>query len=611
MTNFLRSLRKVALFLTTVAIVGCSEEPATEPNDTENGGSTQDYGLYSVKDSYVEIDNYGGELTITFLAMGRWEVSSQSSWLSFSEGVGEMGDATLTIVIKPNADDSLDRTAQVTIDIDGYSSGVDLCEVFQSSSIEDKYTSGADSNVWISKHMTRNYLWNDEFIKVKSQLNYWAESDTFFSNALSRMENIDEDGGYYSTGDRYYYSTLTTYSYSSSYYTPSTRAMSTANDFGINMVYPVSVGSNYYLLIASVIDESPADRAGLHRGMYVTKYNRAQISSSSLESCYNALMGYSAETSSVILTIAEYDESSGAYPTEVGEFTVAPSTHTSNPVIYKNIYTSGSKTVGYLVYSEFDMGADDYLVNVFEGFKSSGVNELILDLRYNTGGDVYSSTVMATAITGAKNQGEVYCEMEYNNYRKAAGEVDYFYIGENPSTAEYTPISNALSTALNLERVYVITTGFTASASELIINGLRGLGVEVILIGQTTEGKNVGMEVVTSADAESAEYNFGEYYYEFAPITFYNRNAEGFKEFSDGFTPDLTHIETNYIFEAWGDSDYCVSAALNHIGSGSWSGSSAASTPKSSSFRAVESATLRPISHGAKLYSADRINSTK
>ncbi|MFI3286154.1 MAG: S41 family peptidase [Rikenellaceae bacterium] len=608
MSKFLRLLLSVALLLTSTLLVNCSDDGVVTPNteDENSGEEDQDGGLYSVKDSYVEIDNFGGEITITFLAMGDWHVSTESDWCDFDKSSGDMGDSSLSITVEPNADDNTDRTAQITIDINGYKYGLELCEVFQSSSVEDKYTSGNDSNVWISKHMTRNYLWNDEFIKIKSRLNYWNESDKFFSTALSSMSNIDEDGGYYYTGERYYYSTLTTYTYASS--APASRAMSTSNGLGVNMVYPVGVGSNYYILIASVIDESPADKAGIHRGMYVTAYNKSQITSTSLETCYNALMGYTEETSSVILTIAEYDENSGSYPTEIGEFTITPTTHTNNPIIYKDVYSYEDKNIGYLVYSEFDMGADSYLIDIFKSFKSSGVNELILDLRYNTGGDVYSSTVMATAITGAKDQGKVYCEMEYNDYRKAQGEVDYFYIGENPSMADYSPISDALLASLDLNRVYVITTGFTASASELIINGLRGLGVEVILIGQTTEGKNVGMEVITSADSAYSSYDFGQYYYEFAPITFYNLNAEGFKDFSEGFEPDFSHVETNYIFTAWGSSDYCVGSAINHICTGAWPNSSSAPQQKSP-LPTTSRANLTPVAHGAKVYSATAIES--
>ncbi|MFR9554677.1 MAG: S41 family peptidase [Rikenellaceae bacterium] len=610
MKNLLHLLHFAALTLTTVLFISCS-------SDSEDIDTATDNGLYSVKDSFVEVDNYGGKQSITFLSMGRWVVYSDSDWCTFETDSGDMGDATLTISVAPNVDEATvdERIAQITISIEDYAYNIDLCQVRQSNDVEDKYTTGTDPNLWISEIMTEKYLWNDEFIKIKSLLSFTSDTDTFFSNSLSRMSNIDEDGNYYtSNGERYYYSTLTTYTYGYSS-APATKAFSSSTAFGIKMLYPVQVGNVYYLLIGCIVPESPADKAGLRRGMYITAYDRASISSSTMETYYNTLLGYEESTAMATLSISEYQDNNGtgSYTlTDLGEYYVSPGTHTSNPVIYTKIRESlgGEPTpVGYMVYSEFDMNAADYLISIFEDFKAANVQEVVLDLRYNVGGDVYASTVMATALVGSKYQGETYCEMEYNDYRKAMGEVDYFYIGQNPSVATYSPIVEALDTALDLDRVYVIVTGFTASASELIINGLRGLGVEVLLIGQTTEGKNVGMEVFYSSDSAYSSYDFGSYVYELMPITFYNNNALGFKDFSSGFTVDQSHDETLYILSDW-DSDYCVQSALQHILYGSWPSLSSAPSKSTTptSLPVVNSDELRPRAAGLKVYDAEIVN---
>ncbi len=609
MKNLLLSLQSIAILLFTMLFNSCS-------TDSEDVDTATDNGLYSVKDSFVEVDNYGGKQTITFLSMGRWVVYSDSDWCTFETNSGEVGDATLTICVAPNVDEATvdERIAQITISIEDYAYDIDLCQVRQSNDVEDKYTTGTDPNLWVSEIMTEKYLWNDEFIKIKPLLSFTSDTETFFSNALARMSNIDEDGKYYANGERYYYSTLSpyTYTYSSA---PATKAFSSSTAYGIKMLYPVQVGNVYYLLIGCVVPESPADKAGLRRGMYITAYDRASISSSTMETYYNTLLGYIESTAMATLSISEYqdNDNDGSYTlTELGDYYVSPGTHTSNPVIYTKIRESlggESISVGYMVYSEFDMNADDYLLSVFEDFKEANVQEVILDLRYNGGGDVYASTVMATALVGSKYQGQTYCEMEYNDYRKAMGEVDYFYIGQNPSVSDYSPIAEALNTALDLERVYVITTGFTASASELIINGLRGLGVEVLLIGQTTEGKNVGMEVFNSENTAYSNYDFGGSYYDLMPITFYNNNAEGFKDFSSGFTVDQYHDETLYILSEW-DSDYCVQSALQHILYGSWpslnSAPSKATTP--AVLPVVKNSELRPHAAGLKVYDAQIVN---
>lgn len=598
-------------------LVNCTEDSTTEPDVVEpDPEETQDKGLYSVKDSYMEIDNYGGEISITFLSLGDWTAESNSDWCTLEASSGASGDVKFIINVAPNADlaEDAERKAMITISIEGYMNDLDLCEVRQAADVENPYTSGADPNVWISEYMTRNYLWNDEFIKAKPLLNYWTDSDTFFNTALSRMENIDEDGNYYSSGERYFYSTLTTYAYSSSY-APATKAMDVATDFGIRMVYPVAATtSSYYFLIASVVEDSPADKAGLRRGMYITSYDKTTITGSNLETYYNTLMGYVENTSSAVFSISEYQLQGTQYAlTALGDYSVTPGSYTSNPIIFKGIFqnSEADKTVGYMVYNDFEMAADDYLIEVFENIKSYNPNEFILDLRYNGGGDVYSSAVMASAIVGSKYQGQTYCHMQYNDYRTALGNVDYFYIGQSPSMVEYPQIEEALSTSLNLDRVYVIVTGFTASASELIINGLRGLGVEVILIGQTTEGKNVGMEVTYSAYDEYSQYDFGQYLYELMPITFYGLNAQGFKDYSNGFDVDLYHVETDYIMSDWGDSDYCVYAALRHIYYGEWPSMSPATSRASTTelLPVIQNVNLRPISRGSRVYSAEIIES--
>ena len=95
----------------------------------------------------------------------------------------------------------------------------------------------------------------------------------------------------------------------------------------------------------------------------------------------------------------------------------------------------------------------------------------------------------------------------------------------------YEPIERALQHALGLKKIYVLVSETTASASEMVINGLRGLDIEVNLIGMPTNGKNVGMEGVVRS--------FHNYDFLLFPVSFYIENAKGFRDYSDGFTPDV------------------------------------------------------------------------
>ncbi len=615
MQKFLKSLLLLALMLGAATVIGCEDPVTPDPDpDPDPEIPNEDTGVYGIKSADNAIDNYGGEITVTFLSLGDWTVSSDAEWCVLATDSGDSGDGVITLTVKPNPDDDTDRTANITINVEGYMDGTHLCSVTQSIDAYEEQVNGESASIWVSDIMIDKYLWNEEFIKIKSKLNYYYAADSFLTSALGRMENIDEDGSYYTSGERYYYSTLAVYAYSSTYAqskvgSVSTRAMTTRDGFGINMLYPVyATSSTYYLLVASVIDDSPADMAGIERGQYITHYNGSNIDGTNLEEAYYTLMDQMSTTSQLTLGIAAYDHS-GMNPvlTSQGSIRVSPSTYTYNPIVFKGVFqnTDQTKQVGYLVYSEFDMGGDELLLSTFSDFKAAGVDDLILDLRYNTGGDVYSSALMATAIVGSSHQGGVYCEMEFNEYRKARGEQEYFYIGEQPSMNDYDPIVSALGVSLDLPRVYVITTGFTASASELVINGLRGLGVEVILVGETTEGKNSGMEVTTSMEEQYSEYDFGDYVYVFAPITFYNRNAEGFKDFHSGFTTDQNIVETSYYMMPWGDlSDPCLAAALTHSFYGDFASAPQRVAPMvNDELRVVEREFLAPRAQGSKVYS--------
>ena len=140
------------------------------------------------------------------------------------------------------------------------------------------------------------------------------------------------------------------------------------------------------------------------------------------------------------------------------------------------------------------MTYDQALLDLFKEFKQKNVTELVLDLRYNGGGHVMSSTMLATLIAGDKYKDQIYTKMEYNRERTEAGKVGEYRIGNSTipdGNGVYSLIVDALQYSLNLDHVYVIGTYDTASASEMIINGLRGLGIDVRLVGQQTHQTHV------------------------------------------------------------------------------------------------------------------------
>lgn len=156
------------------------------------------------------------------------------------------------------------------------------------------------------------------------------------------------------------------------------------------------------------------------------------------------------------------------------------------------------------------------------------------------------------------------CKVETEDAgRQAAGESGkVFRIGNADfGRGNYDKIASALDVSLGLPRIDLLCSKATASAGELLINGLRGLDLEVRLIGVRTNGKNVGME--------SSSRILDGYEYDFSPITFYAENARGSSDYGEGFTPDLEAPENNFELADRGSPDDGLTAlALEWIDSG-------------------------------------------
>lgn len=176
--------------------------------------------------------------------------------------------------------------------------------------------------------------------------------------------------------------------------------------------------------------------------------------------------------------------------------------------------------IGYLSYMSFDSAYDDSLAAAMADLKAAGVTDLILDLRSNGGGSVNSSIKLASMILDASYAGKTYAKLKRNPLNTYGD--DECLLTEQ-------------ATNLGIKHLYIIATGSTASASEMVIAGLRGLDVPVTVVGSRTEGKNCGMDVMTAT--------IDRYDYEFAPITFLNFNAKDFNDYADGFEADVDVVE--------------------------------------------------------------------
>jgi carboxyl-terminal processing protease len=182
-----------------------------------------------------------------------------------------------------------------------------------------------------------------------------------------------------------------------------------------------------------------------------------------------------------------------------------------NTVLHREVIETGGKKAGYLVFKNFTIPSFEELEEAVNFFNAEGIDDLILDLRYNGGGQTNVANYLASIIGGDALAGEPFALYMYNEKKEAQNKTDNL---------------SAVQPNLGLNRLITIATGATASASEMVINGLVPFLTEVIIIGDDTYGKPMGMNIWLHED------------YAFAPVTFIIANSDGFGDYFDGLPAD-------------------------------------------------------------------------
>ena len=238
----------------------------------------------------------------------------------------------------------------------------------------------------------------------------------------------------------------------------------------------------------------------------------------------------------------------------------------TNPIQVNKVIQMGGKKIGYLMYTQFSQGFDKELNSVFSEFKSEGVDELILDLRYNRGGLTKTALYLSGMITG-QFTGQIFSQKIWNkkvtDYYESIDSTDWMKDLFVSEMDDKTVINS-----LNLNRVYIITSSNSASASEMLINGLSPF-INVIQVGEATYGKNVGGLAVVYDYIDNTNRTINpDHSYAISPITFRVANSEGFSDYANGLNPsdgfELTEDVLN--MGVLGESDEPLLAlALNDI----------------------------------------------
>lgn len=324
------------------------------------------------------------------------------------------------------------------------------------------------------------------------------------------------------------------------------------------LIYYPGSETNVFGFVSYVLPNSDAAQKGVQRGMIFSTINGAQITIENFAQLR--------ELNSYEIGWANFD---GTNITPTGQnTTLVKSEMVENPIHIVNTFTIEGQKIGYLMYNGFTADFDTQLNNAFGTFKAEGVNELILDLRYNSGGSVRSAIDLSSMITG-QFTGQVFSTEVWNPELQAVFQQNDPESLINRFTS--TIRTGAAINSLNLNRVYVLTTGRTASASELVINGLDPY-IEVIMVGGTTTGKFQAS--TTFYDGPPPNFRRTEaslsHYYAIQPLIFTSANANGVTGFEDGIPPTIEFLEDLTNMGVLGElNEPLLEAALNQIfGSG-------------------------------------------
>lgn len=288
--------------------------------------------------------------------------------------------------------------------------------------------------------------------------------------------------------------------------------------------------------ITFTYEESPLREAGIKRSWIIDKVDGEEITS---KKHLNELLGNPEVGESN--TFLAYHSPSG----DTVEQTFTVEEIKKNTILHSSIIEQNSQKIGYMVLNSFIENTSQELYEVFQNFSQENIDEIIIDLRYNGGGMLSRANEVGDYVIDDNHIDEIFAQIMHNDKKEDQNNYHYFK-------------QDSLSLNWSLPKVYFITTGSTASASEALINGLKPYK-EVYTIGKKTYGKPVGM------------YGFydNKEYYAFVPVCFRIANANEVADYYDGIPVDVE--ETDDITKKFGDPEEAsLKQALNHIETGAF-----------------------------------------
>lgn len=417
--------------------------------------------------------------------------------------------------------------------------------------LDDNPATDQDIKDFVYRAMFDWYIYKDEMPQLQTNRAESSDYDSYL-NSFSSPENLFESLIYErQTIDRF--SAIT-----DDYFALEQQLNGTSyhNGMEYGLFRFSSTDTDVYGYVRYILPSTDAENKGLVRGDIFHSVNGTQLTINN----YRTLLG----TNSYTIALGSYDDN--GTPNDVTDdfisdlnqqiqLTKVP--YTENPVYDYDVFNIGGEQVGYLMYNGFTGDFNNQLNDVFGYFSSNGVQKLVLDLRYNPGGSVNSARLLGSMITGQFN-GAAFSSLNYNDQKQNFN-----------STYNFTNSFNGTSiNSLNLNKVYVIATGSSASASEMVINSLSSY-IEVVHIGKNTVGKSQASSIIYDSPDYGPQNVNPTHTYALLPLIAITRNAEGLAVPNSGLVPDVEIGEkVNDLGSIGNPTEPLLAAALQVIENG-------------------------------------------
>ena len=307
---------------------------------------------------------------------------------------------------------------------------------------------------------------------------------------------------------------------------------------------------NLFAIVEYVYPNSPAEDAGLKRGDIILEINGESLNSSNFFDL-NSDEGFS-------VTLGDFNGSSIRPTNET--LSISTGIIQLDPVIHYEVKELNGLKIGYLVFVDFIAGDDDIWINSLDDalseMKAEGITEMVLDLRYNPGGEINVAEYLASSLAPVEvgNNREVLVKYEYNETLQ-----NFFFARQGANSPNLNSRFRRTANNLDLDNLYVLTSGTTASASELVINGLKPY-MNVTMIGEPTFGKFYGSYILFDEN-DPPKHNWA-----IAPVVLKYANANGLTDFVNGISPDVFLEDDLLGAVEFGDpSDPMLATALSLI----------------------------------------------